>query len=640
MTMDAWNANALIGARLGSSTLERVLGVGGMGAVYLARQERPRRYVAVKVLRPGIAADENAWRIFLARFRREADAAAALDHGNIVPIYEFGEQGSIAYIVMPYLSDGSLANFLTSGARLSVEQTIAYLDQAAAALDYAHQHGIVHRDVKPSNLLLHPDGRLLLADFGIARPLNMADLPMVTSVFEGGDLTVSGAAMGTPEYMAPEQVRGETVSAATDTYALGVVAYTLLAGHTPFEGGDINQIQARQLHEMPPSLRSKRQDVPRDVEDAILWAMAKDPSHRPGSTGSFARALRAAGTGIPSTPSSFSTGHSAARLGMVAQDSPGKGLPILPGSTHAGVVTPPDGPDAPTLFDAVYNGGHGRFGTPAWPSTPSSAGAPPPAIQRRTLSIIALLGAAGVFLLTLAVVLASGSLGNLVNLDPNGTGNIVSHPTATLVPTATPIPSPTPVVNWLRVAPTQVTFGCRKNDHSVRVVLSNLGPESVDWKATKASPLTSLQISISPTSGKLDAGATKTITLTYSPGFIALNNSISFSATDNDQAGAPATVNYSAPACGFGGGNSASPGLSPQHNVKHGHKDGNVSATTSDASYAISMLAVSFAVSTSAQAVLASDEKKRSGKGRSATRASRHGHQPEPHKKKGSGKTR
>src|SRR5512146_1409479 len=126
--MDAWNANALIGARLGSSTLERPLGIGGMGAVYLARQERPRRYVAVKVLRPGIAADENAWRIFLARFRREADAAAALDHANIVPIYEFGEQGTMAYIVMPYLADGSLANFLLPDGRLSVDDVTAYLD--------------------------------------------------------------------------------------------------------------------------------------------------------------------------------------------------------------------------------------------------------------------------------------------------------------------------------------------------------------------------------------------------------------------------------------------------------------------------------------------------------------------------------
>ncbi|MGE5334090.1 MAG: protein kinase domain-containing protein [Nitrososphaerota archaeon] len=587
--MDAWNANALIGARLGSSTLERLLGIGGMGAVYLARQERPRRHVAVKVLRPGIAADDAAWKIFLARFRREADAAAALDHGNIVPIFEFGEQGSIAYIVMPYLADGSLANFLMPETRLSVDQVVSYLDQAAAALDYAHQHAIVHRDVKPSNLLLHPDGRLLLADFGIARPLNMEDLPGAASVFEGGNLTVSGAAMGTPEYMAPEQVRGEAVSAATDTYALGVVAYTLLAGHTPFEGSDVNQILERQLGAMPPPLRSKRRDVPRDVEDAILWAMAKDPSHRPGSTGAFARALHAASTGIPATTGSFSTGRSPMRSIAASHRSPGTGVPVVSGSTQAGVVTPPDGPDAPTLFDGVYGGGRGGFGAPAWPSAPPpDDSASPPLIQPRTLGIVALLSGAGVLLLTLAVVLASGSLQNLVNFNPNNAGNIAGHPTATTMPTATPQPSPTPVVNWLQVSPAQVTFGCRKNDHSVRVVLTNLGPDSVDWKASKASPVTSFQISINPTSGTLDSMESKTITLSYSPGLFALNNFISFAATDNDQAGAPATVNYSAPACGFGGGNSAPTGLTPQQHVKHGKSGRGATA----ASYPVSSSAL------------------------------------------------
>jgi serine/threonine protein kinase len=568
--MDAWNANVLIGARLGSSTLERPLGVGGMGAVYLARQERPHRHVAVKVLRPGLAADENAWRIFLARFRREADAAAALDHANIVPIYEFGEQGSLAYIVMPYLADGSLASFLAPDRLLPVEQVVAYLEQAAAALDYAHQHGIVHRDVKPSNLLLHPDGRLLLGDFGIARPLNMAELPGVVTPFEGGDLTVTGSAMGTPEYMAPEQVRGEAVSAATDTYALGVVAYTLLTGHTPFEGADINGILARQLTDTPPPLRAKRRDVSRDVEDAILWAMAKDPSHRPGSTGAFARALTAASTGVPATTGSFSTRRAPIRSLMAAhnaghsagRESPVNGVGLLSGGTNAHIAAPQDGPDAPTMYDGVYQGGRGGFGAPAWPSAPPPGAAAPLVMQPRTLGLLALLTAAGVLALTMAIVLASGSLGNLINLNNNNPAGIGAHATATPWPTATPRPSPTPVVNWLRVSPAQVTFGCKKGDRSVSVTLTNLGPSPVGWQTNKTwTP----QITVRPESGSLGAGRKKTISLTYSPGWWQLNGTITFEA-DTDRAGQAPTVTYSAPNCfGQNGGDAAPHGLTPQH---------------------------------------------------------------------------
>ncbi len=210
-----------------------------MGAIYVAQQERPRRQVAVKVLRPQALADARQWPLFLARFRREADATAALDHANIVPIYEFGEQDDLAYLVMPYLPDGSLADLLAREGPLSIPQTLTYIDQIASALDYAHQHGIVHRDVKPSNLLLHPDGRLLLADFGIARPLDQRDLPdiaLASDINAEAGLTVGGVTLGTPEYMAPEQIRGVRVGPSADIYALGVVTYAALAGHAPFGG--------------------------------------------------------------------------------------------------------------------------------------------------------------------------------------------------------------------------------------------------------------------------------------------------------------------------------------------------------------------------------------------------------------------
>ena len=226
----------LNGTRLGSCVLEAPLGTGGMGAVYLARQERPHRKVAVKVLHQQLTSDPEAWRVFLQRFRREADATAALDHANIVPIFEFGEQQGVAYLVMPYLSDGSLAQVLDREGSLPLTRAVRYVEQIAAALDLAHRQGIVHRDVKPSNLLLHPDGRLMLADFGIARPLGGPDLigPAPGDEHEDMKLTRAGATMGTPEYMAPEQARGEQAGPPSDIYALGIVAYEMLSGEPPF----------------------------------------------------------------------------------------------------------------------------------------------------------------------------------------------------------------------------------------------------------------------------------------------------------------------------------------------------------------------------------------------------------------------
>src|SRR6266542_5271662 len=211
----ASNFGNLTGLTLGTCTLERLVGQGGMGAVYLARQARPSRNVAVKVLQPNMSMNSEVYQEFLARFRREADVIARLDHVNIMPIYEYGEQANLAYLGMPYLSGGSLREILSRRGALPLDEVVTYIEQAASALDYAHAQGVVHRDLKPANFLLAADGRLVLADFGIAR--------IMEESASGAGLTGTGTILGTPEYMAPEMARGEPIDYRIDIYELGIV---------------------------------------------------------------------------------------------------------------------------------------------------------------------------------------------------------------------------------------------------------------------------------------------------------------------------------------------------------------------------------------------------------------------------------
>lgn len=265
--------------RLGSYELVRPLGEGGMAQVYLARDIRLGREVAVKVLDPQLAERSG----FQERFLREARVAAALDHPNIVPLYDFGESEFNLYLVMPFISGGSLQDKLKR-APFSPGEAAKYVSQIADALDYAHQRSVVHRDVKPANMLIHADGRVMLSDFGLAKIL-------------GGPSRASAPRgrpdAGTPEYMAPEQVEGNT-DARSDIYALGVVLYLLLTGHLPFAGTTSNAVMDGHLYRLPEPPRLLNSSITPAMQEVVLRALAKHPEDRFQKAGELGAALMAA----------------------------------------------------------------------------------------------------------------------------------------------------------------------------------------------------------------------------------------------------------------------------------------------------------------------------------------------------------
>jgi serine/threonine protein kinase len=285
------NNNELLGQALGTCTLRRLIGRGGMGAVYLAQQTRPRRTVAVKVLMPSTFLDQKPRADFLMRFRREADAVAALDHINIMPIYEYGEQGDLAYLVMPYVTGGTLRQLLEKRGKLSLAEAVPIIEQAAAGLDTAHAQGIIHRDLKPGNILFHADGRVLLADFGLAKMVNDAQ------EFDSNGqtaLTSAGTIIGTPEYLSPEQGTGKLVDPRTDIYSLGIVLFQMLGGQVPFSGASPVAVAIKHALEEPPSLTQLNPAIPPSVEAVVRKAIAKNPDDRYNSAGELAHALREA----------------------------------------------------------------------------------------------------------------------------------------------------------------------------------------------------------------------------------------------------------------------------------------------------------------------------------------------------------
>jgi serine/threonine protein kinase len=313
--------------------IDQLLGQGGMGAVYRATHLGTKRTVAIKVIHPQLSTSDQ----FVARFRREAEAAGRLRHPNVVDVTDFGfaqtANGPVAYLVMEYLDGCTLAEIVAEEGRLPIPWVVDILEQVCAAVEEAHNAGIIHRDLKPDNIWLEPNGRggytVKVLDFGLVKlgtsdhtpvhSMPRAKVELISGSTEADtilrpqaedhatlikssdttvdeNLTAVGSVMGTPHYMSPEQCRGERLDNRSDIYSLGVVAYRLLTGETPFKGSPEEVIQLHQTA-TPQPVRERNRRVPRKMARIVMSALAQDPAQRPQSAAGFASALRASWEG-------------------------------------------------------------------------------------------------------------------------------------------------------------------------------------------------------------------------------------------------------------------------------------------------------------------------------------------------------
>jgi len=298
-------------AIVGRYRIEGRLGVGGMSTVQLAFDQRLERYVAIKLLAEHLADDPT----FVSRFRREALSAARLVHPNIVQVFDFGfdERARQHFIVMEHVPGHSCAELLRDHGPMDVEQAVDVITQACRGLDYAHRNGVVHRDVKPGNLLVSDSDVVKLADFGIARATDQSSITQVGSV------------LGTAAYLAPEQARGEEAGPRADLYSLGVVAYQLLTGRLPYEASSLSELALKQQREAPPPVDELNPRVPPELADAIGMALALDKEDRPETALLLAEAITSGARGVAPNPNGARTqtlGGTAATRVLSGQGAP------------------------------------------------------------------------------------------------------------------------------------------------------------------------------------------------------------------------------------------------------------------------------------------------------------------------------
>ena len=292
------------------------IAIGGMGEVWRAHDEVILRDVAIKILKPEFMGDPG----FLERFRVEARHAARVDHEGIADVYDYGEGSGSAYLVMELVSGDSLARIIEKRIRLTGVEVLSIIEQTARALHAAHEDGLVHRDVKPGNLLITPNGKVKITDFGIAR------------VADQVALTATGQVMGTVQYLAPEQATGKPATPSTDIYSLGIVAYEALTGRRPFTGESQMVIAMAQINDKPPAMDK---DIDSRVQDLVLACLAKKPNQRPGSAldlSNRARSLRLQLEGVSPTESFSQDTAPTVRTRVLEEDpktEPAEKLPII-----------------------------------------------------------------------------------------------------------------------------------------------------------------------------------------------------------------------------------------------------------------------------------------------------------------------
>lgn len=313
----------LIGGRY---EIEELVGTGGMSSVYRARDRVLERRVALKILHEHFSADPE----YVERFRREARAIARLNHPNIVTVIDRGEFGKRQFIVFEHIPGENLKEVVEREGQLPVAQALALTHQIARGLAFAHQHGVVHRDVKPQNVLLDESGTAKVTDFGIARSLD-----------PGEELTQTGTLLGTSDYIAPEQASGEPIDARSDQYSLGVLLYELLTGEVPYPADSFMAVAMRHLRDPVPSVRERRRDVPDRVDKIVARAMAKRPADRFPSTEAMMGAIEGAladtgegagrneATGVHSRVERPSPSRSAARPGPRRRQRRRRFAPLL-----------------------------------------------------------------------------------------------------------------------------------------------------------------------------------------------------------------------------------------------------------------------------------------------------------------------